>query len=200
MLMEEFEQRTKIYPSEETYRVIEDFYNKFDGDKDHFCKCFLENTDNLALRIQRALNQRHFSIEAKQKKEKNQLNAEIEKLHQEVDMLNRKLDYEKEWKPYEDPHNVSQADYERLANATSEEWPEEAVKEYLHEFFGMDPAMIKIVRQVAKTEISRHREVRTIGYYDRPPRYEATDWHYARFNCGMVGWELYNDRLSSYWL
>ena len=51
MLMEEFEQRTKIYPSEETYRVIEDFYNKFDGDKDHFCKCFLENTDNLALRI-----------------------------------------------------------------------------------------------------------------------------------------------------
>lgn len=58
MMIEEFEARTGIYPSIETYQVIEDHYYQFEGNKDDFCKAFKENRDGIAQRIQRDANNR----------------------------------------------------------------------------------------------------------------------------------------------
>ena len=200
MLQEEFEKRTGIYPSMDAYTVINDFYNSYDGDKDQFCTAFTKNTDNLAVRIQGMLNQSIFTREKIYLEEKVSLEKEIQALRKQIDKLTLELMREQEWKPYEDPHNVSQDDYEKLSNALGTmAWSDTDVKDYLHQCFGFDQTMVTVFHTVPKTEINRHRQIRNCGTYERPPIYNATDWHYARFDSGMMSWELYNDELLPFY-
>jgi hypothetical protein len=94
MMLEEFEARTGYYPSSETYRVIEEEYVQFDGDKDAFCKAFKLNTNGLATRIQRTLNSQRWQKIREAEAEKTALKKQIEELQ-------KKLDHELEWQPYE---------------------------------------------------------------------------------------------------
>lgn len=53
MMMAEFIERTGIEPTAEEYRMIEEMYYEFDGDKDAFCKDFMAK--NRMLEVQREI-------------------------------------------------------------------------------------------------------------------------------------------------
>lgn len=187
MMINEFEARTGIYPTTDLYRIIEEYYYEFDGDKDEFCKAYKENANDIAEEIRNKANIDSALFSKKQAAEINSLTVEVEK-------LNKQLDHELEWKPCELDGNVMQNDYERL-KAAGNPWNEEAVKEWLNEDFGFERDKIKIYRSVPTYEVNRHGALRRIGEAERAPYYAATDWNYARFDCGLMSYELANGEL-----
>ena len=168
MMLEEFEARTGYYPSSETYRVIEEEYVQFEGDKDAFCKAFKLNTNGLATRIQRTLNSQRW---------------------QKI-----KLDHELEWQPYEMKENTRQADYDHL-RAAGRVMTDDEAKDLLYDWFGFAREKVTILHSVPTYEINRHGQLRRTGETERLPLYEATDWNYIRFDCGCMTYELYNDQI-----
>ena len=54
MMLSEFVERTGFEPMPEEYEEIEQAYYAFNGDKDAFCKAFVENGDGLAIYKHRA--------------------------------------------------------------------------------------------------------------------------------------------------
>lgn len=189
MLREEFEKRTGFYPTYDLYDVIEEFYMDFDGDKDAFCKAYKTNKDYLAEKIQHEADV--LSSRAAEESRK-----AVKALEEKVKSLEEALEHEQEWKPYVDENNVRQDDYLRLCNAggTRELSDAEAI-DLLSDWFGFDKSRIRILRMVPRYEINRHRRLRKIGEIDRKPLYNATDWNYIRFDCGMMSYELENGQL-----
>ncbi|MCM1524040.1 MAG: hypothetical protein NC120_06240 [Ruminococcus sp.] len=125
-----------------------------------------------------------------------ELLTETENLKAEVSRLKERLEKEQEWKPYEDKDNVSQADYEHLISGCGTKYlSDDEAKEILYDWFGFAKEKVKIINSVNTYEISRHGRLRKTGTLERRPAYNATDWNYIRFNCGGVGYELYNDQI-----
>lgn len=196
MMMCEFEEMTGIYPTATMYKAIEAAYMEFDGDKKAFCKAFLANKDGMASRIQHSCNMAEF-------KAASDAETQIAKLKKQVEDLKAQLEREQGWKPYEDEHNVKQADYEQLAAAKfTEELSDEEAVDMIASDFGFDRSKIVIVHEVPKYEINRNRALRKVGTYERKALYNATDWNYILFNirgnCTM-GYEMYNGELRMYW-
>ena len=75
---------------------------------------------------------------------------------------------------------------------------DEQAKDLLYNWYGFARDKIKICHNVPVYEVNRHRLLRKVGELDRPPLYNATDWNYIRFDCGCMGYELYNDNLRLY--
>lgn len=193
MMIQEFEKLSGIYPTAELYREIEAAYYHFPGGKESFCKAYRENADGIQERIQAAADKAHYEQTSKAAQEIEALKAQIQK-------LTEKLEREQEWKPYEDRENVEQADYDRLRNDSSTEiMSDDEAKELLYDWFGFAPEKVEILHTVPVYEVNRHRELRKIGETDRTPCYNATDWNYIRFDCGMRSYELYNDDLRPYY-
>ena len=113
-----------------------------------------------------------------------------------VEKLKKELEKEQEWEPYEYSENAKQADYEKLANAGARELTDSEAVEMLADWWGFQPSRIKIIRTVNKIEKNRHGACRRCGEYDRKPLYDATDWNYIRFDCGMMTYEMINGELS----
>ena len=67
MQRQEFEQRTGIYPTESFYKVIEELYMDFEGDKETFCAAYKENRESLAERIRDAANKKELKKKLKRK-------------------------------------------------------------------------------------------------------------------------------------
>ena len=187
MMLKEFEERTGIHPTADLYRIIEEYYYEFDGDKDEFCKAYKNNDNGLAEEIRNKADIDRVLFIKKQQ-------AEIESLTFEVKKLTKQLERELEWERYELDGNVLQADYDRL-KASGKPWNDEAVKEWLNEDFGFERDKIEIHHVVPTYEINRHRQLRKTGEADRTPFYAATDWNYVRFDCGLMSYELYNGDL-----
>ena len=106
MLKEEFEQRTGVYPSERMYRIIEQYYNNFDGDKDQFCAAYLKNNDNLAVKIQMDANLQDIQATKEMEQVKGDYEDQIAELNSTLKKVRHELDVELEWEPYEIPENV----------------------------------------------------------------------------------------------
>ena len=196
MMMSEFEKLTGIYPTATMYKAIEAAYMEFDGDKKAFCKAFLANKDGMASRIQHSCNMAEF-------KAASDAETQIAKLKKQVEDLKAQLEREQGWKPYEDEHNVKQADYEQLAASRfTKELSDEEAADMIASEFGFDRSKIVIVHEVPKYEINRNRALRKVGTYERKALYNATDWNYILFNirgnCTM-GYEMYNGELRMYW-
>lgn len=192
MMREEFEQRTGFLPSQPLYSIIEKYYMNFDGDKDAFCKAYKKDADGLATKIQREADM--AAIKAQQEAEKAQKDMEAR-----IAELEKALEREQEWKPYEDTDNVQQADYTRLQTAGGTRTLTDAeAKDLLYDWYGFAKEKIKIHRTLPRYEVNRHRQLRKVGEIDRAPIYNATDWNYIRFDCGCMSYELYNDNLRPY--
>ena len=192
MNREEFEQRTGYFPSTAEYEVIEEFYLEHLGDKESFCMAYRNNERHLAQKIQAEINRRYYEQLTKMEKEsKEQLN--------QIERLKAQLEKELEWKPYEDSNNVTQPEYEHLADAGgTRELSEYEAKDILYQWFGFAKEAVTIIRTVPVYEVNRHRCLRQIGEADRKPLYNASDWHYIRFDCGQMCWELFNDSLRPF--
>lgn len=205
MNIQEFTERTGFYPSLELYAVIETHYMEQSGDKDAFCKAYKENTDRLAEKIQReatliAVNNQERAIAAA-----NELRTENEALREKAQRLIEQLEREQEWKPYENTSNVSQAEYEKLAQGAKGGischymTDDEAIK-WICDEFDFDPSKITIVHEIDEYEISRHNLLRKTGRkIDRRPVYCATDYHYIRFNTSRWYYEVWDDQLRPFY-
>lgn len=188
MMLEEFENRTGIYPDARMYQAIEEEYLQFDGDKDAFCKAYKLNANGMASKIQRKINESAWKEERKAETEKTELLKQIADLQ-------KKLDREQEWKPYEMEENTRQADYDHLRHSGRVMTDEEA-KDLLYDWFGFAKEKTTILHSVPTYEINRHGQLRRTGETERLPLYEATDWNYIRFDCGRMTYELYNDQIN----
>lgn len=192
MMREEFEQRTGFLPTLSLYSIIEKYYMNFDGDKEAFCKAYKKNTDGLATMIQHEADMQEVNAQIAAEKAAKDYEARIAELE-------KALEREQEWKPYEDTDNVQQADYEKLASQSdTEHMSDEKAKDLLYEWYGFAKEKIKIHHSVPVYEVNRHRRLRKVGELDRSPLYNATDWNYIRFDCGCMSYELYNDNLRPY--
>lgn len=187
MMREEFEIRTGIHPTAQLYNMIEQHYYKFDGDKDAFCEAYKNDADGLASKIQ-------IEADLAANRREQELKDNIDQKLIQIKRLQEQLEREQEWRPYEDGDNVRQADYDRL-RASGREWDEDEAKAWISDDFGFDPERIEILRSVPVYEINRHRQLRRTGEAERLPLYEASDWNYVRFNCGLMSYELSNGQL-----
>lgn len=126
-----------------------------------------------------------------------QLSAEKDKLEAKISRLEKQLEKELEWKPYDDENNISQSEYEQLVNGGGTRFlSDDEAKDILYDWFGFAKEKVEIINSVPVFEINRHGCLRRTGTVDRRPAYNATDWNYIRFNCGGAAYELCNDQIS----
>ena len=97
MMMSEFVERTGFQPTADEYEQIESAYYNFDGDKDAFCKAFVEQGGELKIYKARAeeiarLRSQMLEIEKEHKRE-------MADRDRRIDQLTAELDKELEWKP-----------------------------------------------------------------------------------------------------
>ena len=197
MMIEEFEKRTGFYPTLVQYAAIERAYMEFDGDKDDFCKAYKKNADGIAERIQREVNMATFKAQRDQAAELTRRDAEIERLKKE-------LEREQEWKPYEDTHNITQAQYTELAESipsgAAHYMTDAEALDWICSEFSFDRSKVTILHEIDEYEVNRHNQLRRTGKkIDRRPVYCATDYHYIRFNVGRNWWECWNGQLRPFY-
>lgn len=114
MMMSEFVERTGFQPTADEYDQIESAYYAFDGDKDAFCKAFVEQGGEMKIYKARAneiarLRSQMLEIEKEHKKE-------VADRDRRINELTAELDRELEWKPSDGAGtNMEQKRYEELA-------------------------------------------------------------------------------------
>ena len=202
MMLSEFVERTGFEPLAFEYAKIEEAYYDFDGDKDAFCKAFVEGDGEKKIYQARAaeidrLNGKILEMDKSAKKD----GAEYEK---RLAALQAQLDRELERKPYEDTHNVSQADYTDLAGSVSggaaHYMTDEEALDWVCDEFGFDRSKVTILYEINEYEVNRHNQLRRTGKkIDRRPVYCATDYHYIRFNVGRNWWECWSGQLCPFY-
>ena len=199
MLLQEFEYLTGFYPTGDLYAVIEEAYLEFKGDKTDFCSAYMENRDGLAERIRKRAELKRIADERSHK------NC-VSKLEEEIKNLHRQLECELEWRSFEDEHNVAQADYEKLAayaasgNGSTHFMSDEEAKDWLYSEYGFAREKVIIIHEVDAEEINRHMQIRKTGVKrNRRPVYDATDYHYIRFNTARWKYEVWNGMLRPFY-
>ena len=177
MMMSEFIVRTGFEPSYEEYAEIEEAYYNFDGDKNAFCKAWVKAGE--AERINRARLQKIQDLQKAMEDERKELTDRISKLE-------KQLEKEQEWKPYNDDHAVSDYDYDKLTSFGRKMSDYEAI-EWIAQEFGFDSNKIRIYHERSVYEVNRHNQLRKVGTVKRDPVYDATDYYYVYFT--VAGWE-----------
>lgn len=163
--------------------------------------CLEIAADNIRNDFAESMKQRAEDAEKRASNEAERANSLSEQLcaaQREVERLSAKLEEELEWTDYELNGNVLQEDYSKLLEncSASEHMDEDAAKQLLAESFGFEKERITIIYSVAKYQVSRHRQLRVVGKYERCPLYFSSDWNYIRFDCGRASYELNNGHLQ----
>lgn len=198
MMMSEFVERTGFEPTCEEYAEIEEAYYNFSGNKNEFCKQFVEHDGEKKVCANRV--QKIDQLKSKIVEMEKDFMQTLQQKEREIARLTVSLDRELEWKPYECQWNVKQEEYDRLRNDrfTKEMTDLEAVELVASEF-GFSSDRIEIIREVAQYEINKHNQLRKIRTVDRQPLYNATDWNYIRFNVRgnvTMRYEMHNGELK----
>lgn len=204
MMLSEFVERTGFEPMAAEYAKIEEAYCSFKGDKDAFCKAFVDGDGEKKIYQTRAaeidrLNGKILEMD----KTFQQSSAEYER---RLAFFQSELDRELEWKPYEFTQNVSQAEYAELAKGISggsaRYMTDDEALDWVCREFGFDRSQVTILHEIDEQEINRHNHCRASGRkIDRRPVYCATDYHYIRFNAGNGSWqwEAWNGQIRPFW-
>ena len=196
MMMSEFVERTGFQPTADEYDQIDSSYYAFDGDKDAFCKAFVEQGGEMKIYKARAneiarLRSQMLEIEKEHKKE-------VADRDRRINELTAELDRELEWKPSTGTGtNMEQSRYEDLASSGRVMTDEEA-KAFIADECGFAIEKIRILHEASTYEVNKHRRLRKSGTFDRAPVYESTDWNYVRFDCACFMYELVNGELRFY--
>lgn len=204
MEVKEFEQRTGYFPSLEEYRVIENYYMDFAGDKDAFCKAYKKNQGGLAEKIQKETDDQRISAQVKTNRIMEQFKNMIDEKEAQIEELEARIEREQEWKPYTSAQNVTQSEYEELAkdaeSGRSNRYMTDAEAiEWICDEFDFDPCKVTIIHEINEYEVNRHQQLRKTGKkIDRRPVYSATDYHYVRFNTRRNYYEILNGELRPF--
>lgn len=198
MLLEEFEQRTHIYPTAGLYSVIEETYMQFEGDKDNFCKAYVNNTDGVAEKIQLHAQNNDIRHERKWILREEDLQKKINALKAECESLRTRLDKELDWKAHQ-ISRMNQLQYESLRKSGSTKvLGISDAATWIAEEFGFSYPDIKVLNSIPLYEINRHRQIRKSGEVKRDPAYNAADWNYVRFDIKGWQYEVVNGTLFKY--
>lgn len=204
MMLSEFVERTGFEPMPAEYAKIEEAYCNFDGDKDAFCKAFVDGGGEKKIYQARAaeidrLNGKILELD----KTIQQSGAEHER---RLAALQAALDKELEWKPYEFTQNISQVEYTELAKGVSNGFArymtDDEALDWVCDEFGFDRSQVTILHEIDEKEINRHNYCRSSGRkLDRRPVYCASDYHYIRFNAGNGAWqwEAWNGQIRPFY-
>ncbi len=204
MMLSEFVERTGFEPTPAEYAKIEEAYCNFNGDKDAFCKAFVDGGGEKKIYQARAaeidrLNGKILEMD----KTIQQSGAEYER---RLAGLRAELDKELEWKPYEFAQNIPQAEYVELvkciAGGSARYMTDDEALDWVCREFGFGRSQVTILHEIDEQEINRHNHCRASGRkIDRRPVYCATDYHYIRFNagCGAWQWEAWNGQLRPFY-
>lgn len=195
MMISEFIERTGFEPTADEYAKIEEAYYNFDGDKNVFCKAFVDG--NGVSRICRARAEEISRLRSVILETEKQFKKDIADRDSRIEKLNTELDRELEWKPANAGTNMTQERYERLSNAGHTMTDEEAVA-FIADECGFAPEKIRILHEVSSYEVNKHHQLRKSNTYERTPVYESTDWNYVRFDCAQFMYELVNGELQFY--
>ena len=196
MLMSEFIDRTGFAPTYEEYRKIEESYYSFDGDKDAFCKAFVD--DGGALKLCEARAAEIERLNSLLMENERQYKKDVADRDRYIDELIAELDYELEWKPSDSTGtNMDQKRYEDLAKCGKVMTDEEATA-FIADECGFAPEKIHVLHEVNTYEVNKHRQLRKASTFNRAPVYESTDWNYIRFDCACFMYELVNGELRFY--
>ena len=196
MMMNEFVERTGFQPTTEEYTKIEEAYYDFDGDKDAFCKAFVEQGGEKKVYQARATEIARLKSQVVELKK--MFKADSKKQEKQIADLQAQLDRELEWKPSTGTGtNMEQSRYEELARCGKAMTDEEA-KAFIADECGFDPEKIRILREVSTYEVNKYRSLRISGTFDRTPVYESSDWNYVRFDCATFMYGLVNGELRFY--
>ncbi len=192
MMLSEFVERTGFEPMPDEYAKIEEAYCSFKGDKDAFCKAFVDGDGEKKIYQARAaeidrLNGKILDMD----KTFQQSSAEYE---HRLAFLQAELDRELEWKPYEFTQNITQAEYAELAkcvdSGSARYMTDDEALDWVCREFGFDRSQVTILHEIDEQEINHHNRCRASGRkIDRRPVYCATDYHYIRFNAGRGAWQ-----------
>lgn len=207
MMLSEFVERTGFAPLPFEYEKIENAYYVFNGDKDAFCKAFVEGGGEKKLYQARAA-------------EIERLNGKIlemdrdiwrtsESYERQLASLQAQLDRELEWKPSEGTGtNMSQSDYEALValcdgiHGDPHEMTDDEAKKLIASEFGFAVEKVVIIHVVHAYEVNKYRQLRKSAEYIRRPMYDVSDYNYVRFDvdCGHITWmyEMVNGELETY--
>jgi hypothetical protein len=204
MMLSEFVERTGFEPMPAEYAKIEEAYCSFNGDKDAFCKAFVDGDGEKKIYQARAaeierLNGKILDLD----KTFQQSSAEYER---RLAFFQAELDRELEWKPYEFTQNIPQAEYAELAkcvdSGSARYMTDDEALDWVCQEFGFDRSQVTILHEINEQEINRHNLCRASGRkIDRRPVYCATDYHYIRFNAGRGAWqwEAWNGQMRPFW-
>ena len=193
MLLEEFSELTGFYPDPEFYQHIEQAYYDFGGTKQDFCRAYKENRDGLAESIAIAAAADRCQKEKDAERLLSDRNEEVRSLEEQITRLKNQLEREQEWRPYQNPHNVSEKEYLDIAGCgLNRELSDDEARELVSREFGFDKSRIRIVHEIAVEEINRHRQIRSRGSRQVSSFYGATDCNYARFDVCGLEYEMYN--------
>ena len=196
VMISEFIERTDFEPTADEYAKIEEAYYNFNGDKNAFCKAFIDG--NGVSRICRARAEEISRLRSVMLETERQFKNDIEERDRRIEHLTAELDRELEWKPSENTGtNMSQYDYDHLARSGRKMSDGEA-KAFIADEYGFAPEKICILHEVSSYEVNKHRYLRKSNTYERTPMYESTDWNYVRFNCAQFMYELVNGELRFY--
>lgn len=196
MMMSEFVERTGFQPTADEYEQIESAYYNFDGDKDAFCKAFVEQGGEL--KIYKARADEIARLRSQMLEVEKQFKKDIADRDRRIDQLTAELDKELEWKPSTGTGtNMEQSRYEDLASSGRVMTDEEA-KAFIADECGFAPEKIRILHEASTYEVNKHRRLRKSASFNRAPVYEATDWNYVRFDCACFMYELVNGELRFY--
>lgn len=195
MMISEFIERTGFEPTADEYAKIEDAYYNFDGDKNAFCKAFVNG--NGVSRICRARAEEISRLRSVILETEKQFKKEMADRDRCIEKLTADLDRELEWKPANAGTNMTQRDYEHLSHAGHTMTDEDAVA-FIADECGFAPEKIRILHEVSSYEVNKHHQLRKSSTYERTPVYESTDWNYVRFDCARVMYELVNGELRFY--
>lgn len=196
MMISEFIEKTGFEPTSDEYIRIEEAYYNFDGDKDAFCKKFVDENGEKKIYAARAsyIKELESEIVENEKAHKNT----VASLQKKIADLESQLDHELEWKPCTGSGtNMDQERYEHLASAGKVLSDQEA-KEIIAEECGFSPEKITILHTASAYEVNKYHQLRQAAEYDRKPVYESTDWNYIRFDCASFMYELVNGELEFY--
>ena len=176
MMISEFIERTGFEPTAEEYAKIEDAYYDFDGDKNAFCKAFVENGGES--KIYKARAEKIASLRSLLLETEKQLKKDIADRDRRIEQLAAELDKELEWKPAENAGtNMEQERYEHLSRSGRKMTDQEA-KEFIADECGFSIDKISIHHKANTYEVNKYRRLRVAAEYDRDPVYESTDWNY----------------------
>ncbi len=122
----------------------------------------------------------------------------IKILEQQIQELTARLDKELDWTDAKTVGTVMcQASYRRHS-VLSQELSEDEAKQLIYRFFGFDPNLVKIVREVVAYEVNKYGDMRAKEKVERVPIYLSEEDNYVCFECRGHKYECICGKLYKY--